>query len=955
MIIVALLILTLWPTQAAPPTQGDVTLELSKPIERTIGTGEVHSYALTLASGQYAHVTVDQRGIDVVVCFYAPGGTLIVEVDGPNYRHGLEPISLLAETSGAYRLEVRAPSTGKVSGTYEAKLETLRAANEQDRKRIAAQQLYVEAKALRNQRTAQSYQLAIEKYQTVLPVWRSLGEKLMEAFTLHQIGEIYGDLGQYQNALDAYAQASTLYKTLRIPRGETSMLSNMGWIFGELGDQQKALDMYLSVEELERRLGEIAPVSISNIGSSYGRLGQYQTALRYHLRALEMRRASDDFGGQAITLNNIANCYDNLGDKSKALDFYNQSLVLMPKVRNDYYTATTLNHIGVLYRGLGEHEKALDYLNQALNLRKKLGDQRNLAVTQFQIARVERDRGNLAEARRLVEEALDRAEWLRSKVASQQLRAAYFASVQQYREFYIDLLLRLHQQNPVGGFDRLAFNASETGRARSLLELLKEAQTEIRHGVDPLLLKRERELGQLLTEKAGNQMRLLSGAYTEEQAAAAAREIATLTTDYEQTVARIRDKSPQYAALTQPAPLGLEDIQQRVLDRETLLLHFALGEERSFLWVVKPDSATIVLLPKRAEIEPLARRLYELSTARNGVIPKESLEQRRRRLQMADAEHANTAATLSRMLLGPAALELKNKRLLIVSDGVLQLLPFAGLPDPAAPDARPLIANHEIVMAPSASVIALLRETGNRTPATKTLAVLADPVFSPDDPRVSNSNSRRNPPAEQTATVRSATEMNLSKLRRLRFTRQEADEIMRIVADELKLQATDFAANRALATSSELGQYRILHFATHGLINNQHPELSGIVLSLVDEKAQPQNGFLRLYDLYNLKLSADLVVLSACQTAVGKEIRGEGLVGLTRGFMYAGAPRVVASLWQIDDRASAEFMKRFYEGMLREKLSPSAALRAAQTSMLNDRRWNAPYYWAAFTLQGEWK
>jgi CHAT domain-containing protein len=188
----------------------------------------------------------------------------------------------------------------------------------------------------------------------------------------------------------------------------------------------------------------------------------------------------------------------------------------------------------------------------------------------------------------------------------------------------------------------------------------------------------------------------------------------------------------------------------------------------------------------------------------------------------------------------------------------------------------------------------------------------------------------------------------------LRFSRQEADEIARLAGNSSKLEAVDFAANRKLATSAELGQYRVVHFATHGIVNNSHAELSGIVLSLVDERGKPQNGYLRLYDLYNLKLSADLVVLSACQTALGKEIRGEGLVGLTRGFMYAGAPRVIASLWQIDDRASAEFMKRFYEAMLGQKLRPAAALRAAQVSMSQDPRWRQPHYWAAFTIQGEW-
>ena len=159
-----------------------------------------------------------------------------------------------------------------------------------------------------------------------------------------------------------------------------------------------------------------------------------------------------------------------------------------------------------------------------------------------------------------------------------------------------------------------------------------------------------------------------------------------------------------------------------------------------------------------------------------------------------------------------------------------------------------------------------------------------------------------------------------------------------------------------MVTSAEFGQYRIIHLATHGLLNSTHPELSGIVLSLVDQHGQPQDGFLRLHEIYNLKLPAELVVLSACQTALGKEVRGEGLVGLTRGFMYAGAPRVVASLWKVDDKATAELMKRFYQAMLGEqRMRPAAALRAAQVEMLKQKEWEDPYYWAAFVLQGEWK
>jgi CHAT domain-containing protein len=232
--------------------------------------------------------------------------------------------------------------------------------------------------------------------------------------------------------------------------------------------------------------------------------------------------------------------------------------------------------------------------------------------------------------------------------------------------------------------------------------------------------------------------------------------------------------------------------------------------------------------------------------------------------------------------------------------------------------------------------------------------VLADPVFSANDPRLKTHSAH----ADDTAVAdaqRSAAESGVGSLTRLHFSRQEAEDIARLAGEKRNFQALDFAASRTVATNDKLGDYRIVHFATHGLINNHHPDLSGIVLSLVDEQGRPQNGFLRLYDIYNLKLNADLVVLSACQTALGKDIKGEGLVGLTRGFMYAGAPRVVASYWRIDDRATADIMKRFYSAMLKDGLRPAAALRAAQISMLQDKRWQSPHYWAAFTIQGEWK
>ena len=204
------------------------------------------------------------------------------------------------------------------------------------------------------------------------------------------------------------------------------------------------------------------------------------------------------------------------------------------------------------------------------------------------------------------------------------------------------------------------------------------------------------------------------------------------------------------------------------------------------------------------------------------------------------------------------------------------------------------------------------------------------------------------------ASYPTSQERGIEGLNRLSFTRTEARGILELAPNSTNLMALDFDASRATATGSELGQYRFVHLASHGVLNARHPELSGIVLSLVDRTGSRQNGFLEAHEIYNLKLNADLVVLSACETALGQEIRGEGLVGLTRGFIYAGAPRVVASLWSVPDRSTAELMRRFYRFMLIDKLRPADALRRAQVSFWEDGRWSRPYYWAAFGLQGEW-
>ncbi len=628
------------------------------------------------------------------------------------------------------------------------------------------------------------------------------------------------------------------------------------------------------------------------------------------------------------------------------------------------------------------------YLNvcrhAALSLSRTVSERGLQISTLYNIAYAERNQGKLVQARTQIETSLKLIESLRTKVSSHELRASYLASTHQHYALYTDLLMQLNKQHLSEGFDAAALHVNERAHARSLLDMLAETRSDIRQGVDPSLLESEQALRQQLEAKEQTRVRLLDARHTPEQAAAVETELSDLLTEYETVRTQLRIKSPRYAALIQPEPLELDKIRREVLDSDTLLLEYALGDERSFLWAVTPTSLDSLELPNRAEIETAARKVYELMMSSNTAAAK--------------AQTGIAAANLSQMLLGPVADKLGKKRLLIVSDGALQYLPFAALPAPKSPRSNirsgtpvpgpkstkanfgpPLIVDHEIIHLPSASVLAVLRrELAGREPAPKAVAVLADPVFEKNDERVKALTQSRNNAEpgklpdgatrghgdtgkDRIATSlpseveRSAKQTGLAGFPRLRFTRQEAEAITAMVAEGTKLKAVDFSASRATATNAELGQYRIVHFATHCLLNSQHPELSGIVLSLVDEKGQPQNGFLRAHEIYNLKLAADLVVLSGCQTALGKEIKGEGLMGLTRGFMYAGAARVMVSLWNVSDQATAELMKRFYKAMLVDALRPAAALRAAQVSMWNERRWEAPYYWAAFILQGEWR
>jgi CHAT domain-containing protein len=829
-------------------------------------------------------------------------------------------------------------------------------------------------------------------YEEVRERFREAGEKRLEGIAASNLGGIYDQQGEPQEAIARYAEAAALLRQAGDSAGEARTLVNLAVARDTLGEPAEALSTYERSLARFRELGDRAweARTLHDMGAAYYVLGERDRAAASFEQALAVRRELGDRRGQALTLIWLG----RLAEAEPAKALYGQARELARAAGDRRAESEALSLLGRSRLDAGDAPGAVEALREALGQVRDGGSPRSLSRTlqdlaeaevrlanlepataglqeavavargagdrerEFNaltaLARVERSRGRLEEARARVGEALAVAEALRERVPDPDLRISMFASRRQAFELEIDLLMELEAREPGRGYARQALAASERSRARALLDLLAGASIDLAPS-DPALRQRESTLLARLTARASQRIEGRGRAATPAGRTEIDRELAAVAEELDRVEAEIRRASPGLAALIRPRILEAEEVQ-RLLDPDTLLLEYSLGERRSFLWVVSAAAVEAYALPPRAEIERAARRVYdELRSVASG--PAE-----------ARAE-AKEAAVLSRQVLGPAAARLGTRRLVIVPDGALHYLPFAALPEPASaavPGGEPLLVRHEIVSLPSASVLALQRgRAAARRPAPRALVVLADPVFDAGDPRVAldppasagapaAAAARQEPPARPAARAAGAGPLD-GPLARLPQTRWEAEAIARAVPPGEALLALGFQASRQEMLSPELARYRVVHLATHGVLDARQPELSGLVLSLVDEHGRPQDGFLSLADVYRLDLGADLVVLSGCETALGREVRGEGLMGLVQGFFHAGAARVAASLWPVEDRATAELMERFYRSLLAGGLGPAAALRSAQLAVAGKRRWRDPYYWSPFVLQGDWQ
>lgn len=929
-------------------------LKVNESVSRKLRGGDTHLFKLVVLANEYVHVSVQQQGIDIQLIALGDDQKPIL-VDRPNAAYGREGLSFIADKEQKLTLSVKPLEPQANPGSYSIVVDVRRPSVQQDRKLMAAELAITRGEDYRSKETPRELEQAINEFQTALRLWREVKDRYEECVALYGLALTYRQLTDYQKSVSTSLEGLSINRQLRDPHLEAALLTASGWAYVYLGDTQQAFDSFSQALRLRRQNGDKAgeAQTLFGIGWFYALTDQNEKALEVFDQTLSLRRELKARTGEALTRVGIAKVLHRLGRNKESINHLTEAVdALRPRKLAKSGLAEALSILGWVEYATRQYESALNHFQEALQLWQLLEDRTGEATTRYGIARIDTQLGKLSEAQKHMQVALDYVEAMRARGENLRLRTSYFSLVQDYYEFAIDLLMRLHAESPGQGYASEAFRVSERSRNRNLLDLLNEARVDIRQGVEPALLEREKLLQRQFDQAAERKRTLLASGVEPERGELIAQEVSSLSARLEEVQAQIRKVSPHYALLTQAHPVSAGDVQQSLLDNDTMLLEYALGSERSYLWAITKDELLSYELPRATEIEGRAREVYNLLTARNVNLKGETTAQKRERIRRADGEYQDAAGRLSEMLLGPVAQKLDRERLVIVSHGLLQVIPFAALPSPGSVKSgsqwEPLLAKHEIVSLPSVSVLPVLRQRVARAEPRHTIAVIADPVFAGSDERLPSSKLR-----PLVAHVADAREQALP---RLFSTRWEADRIASFVSKKDSIVALDFAANRNFFTSREFAESRFLHVATHTVINEDHLELSGIALSNFDSAGRKQDGFLRIDEIYRLRLLASLVVLSSCQSGLGKEVKGEGLVGLTHAFMYAGAPRVVASLWTVSDNPTAQLMARFYREMLTNgEMTPAAALRSAQLSMLKDKRWESPYFWSGFVLQGEWR
>jgi CHAT domain-containing protein/tetratricopeptide (TPR) repeat protein len=1000
----ALAALTLLACRPAAP--GHLTLRPGLSVSSHLQAGAARSFAFELRRDQYLALRVTQESIDVALILHPAGGKPLAPLDTQTIIPVPELLGVVAPADGRYVLDVQA--AGKQNtGPFRLDVVALRPATVRDRLTVKAQDSLARAEELRRRIEPASDLRALPLYEKAVRLFGQAGDAGGEGYARVQWARVLARRNRKEEAAAALRGCLALPVAAQAPGTRARAATMLAEVLADLGEgaEADAADREALAQWTQLKQPSWQAQVINDLAHRASERGELAQAESLYRRALSLWDAGGDDASAAVALGNLAAVYNLAGEPRLALDAAEQGWARLPQDARATAQADVLAQKGEALAALGRREESQKAFSDALKLLGK-GEPAALAQLQRRLARRAYDAGNFDEAARwfrsalaaleaaqdrpsavavrqdlawtelkrgrleeaerlfqrmseearsaenrwigpaslagrarleqarghlrpalaLARQAIDGVELLRREVGRTDLRTSVFANQQSYFDLAVDLTLALYDRTGDRSLLVEAFETSERSRARRLLDLLATSGSpsagEPRRAATPA--------AKALNQAEERLSALRSAGAAPAAIAGAERQVRKAVLDLR------REEYPAGAA--EPgfggSPLSLREIQ-RWIGPDTVLLELDLGEDASYLWIVSPRDIRVHRLPAQQDVEAVARRAFGVLSAPG--VAAESVQGR------------ETLLAASRLLLGEARRELGARRWLLVMDGALHALPLGALPDPDNPG-EPLLAAHEIAYAPSASVAVRLaeRQRRRRRRPRKDLAVFADPVYQAEDSGGSPQLARNTAPG----ALRSASDRGLLSLPRLKFSNDEAEHILSLVDPDARLDARRFDATKARVLSGELEDYRRLHFAVHGLPDENHPELSGLALSLFDRQGNPLDGFLFAHEIARLHLPADLAVLSACQSGRGAAVSGEGLIGLVHAFFTAGTARVVASEWSVNDQATTELMSLFYDGLLRRRLNPARALQQAQLALLRQAPWRRPFFWAGFVVQG---
>jgi len=799
-----------------------------------------------------------------------------------------------------------------------------------------------------------------------------LGEEEFLAIILANRANIYGDRGDYAEELKEQERCLAIFQKLGSLPHIAITYQNIGaeqLIMGNYGKAQEAFQRSLDIaEQVDDK--PLMGVVLSDISEIHLRLGSYDDALDYAQRSLKVLKEVGEQRPIADSLETVGEIYASTGNYNAALKIFKDEFRLGEKIKDQMKLASSQYQIGVTCAKLGDYDQALtnyknalalwsaaeiklwmgqcylmigsaefhkkelaradDAFDKSIALFKETGSQDVLWRAIYNKSLVNRDTGNLTEAATLMKEAVEVLDRVRAEVFLPEQKWMF---LEDRLDVYEDLIgLLINSQNIADAFDY-----AQRSKARAFLDLLSEARIDP-HGN---LNNEEYEEKRHLQAEMMNLNQSINEEYENEKVDQAAihelqKERNRLDDQYVNLMLKIRQQNPRYAGLQYPQPLKLADAQA-LIDKDTVLMEYFVGKKGSFCFVITRDDAKAFSLPAEGELKEQVRSII-------GAIQEQDLVWATTNGMY--RQYAITARSLYRKLLEPAGVALQMKRKIIIApDGMLGYLPFECLLT-AGGDFKQIDfsklsyfgLNYEIQYVPSISVLAAIEQNRptNKDDHRKAFIAFADPENQPG------------PPKNLTGLDGEVSNWSTS-LQPLPFAKTEVEEISKLYPKGSTTLLIGKDASEVNAKKMDLQDYRIVHFASHGLIDEEHPQFSSLILN----SGGDEDGYLTMREVFDLKLNADLVVLSACKSGLGQRIRGEGMTGLSRSFFGAGASSVLVSLWNVSDRSTSKFMISFYSEMETAKLTEAAALKAARRKMILSKKYSHPYYWSPFILIGK--